>query len=147
MIYVSKQINLQLPVLLVDFSPEEIEGIPEAQHVLANLAKLKKQNVKIYTTQDGPPVFPGYNLPYWFNAGKLNAEFSELVPDVIQICGLYKELCLFQLASLLQNKKTPIIIDNDDYTIGATEETIAETPQISFINRVKSKQLIVLEGR
>lgn len=135
MIYLSKEIDLEIPILLVDFSKDEILGVPEAQEVISNLEKL---NTKIYTTQNGNPVYPGLNLPYWFSDFE---EFSRLIPETIQICGLYKELCLYQLASFLIPKKTPIIIDNDKYSISASEETIAETPWISFKERIKQGKL------
>lgn len=135
MILLSEKIDPNIPILLVDFSEDEIQGLPEAQVIISNLKKLK---TKIYTTQDGDPVFQGKNLPYWFRNFE---EFSKLIPDTIQICGLYKELCLFQLASFLVPHKIPIIIDNDKYSIGASEETIAETPWISFENRIKEGKL------
>lgn len=135
MIYLSKKIDLEIPILLVDFSKDEILDVPEAQDVISNLEEL---NTKIYTTQNGNPVYPGINLPYWFTDFD---NFSKFLPETIQICGLYKELCLYQLASFLASEKTPIIIDNDKYSVGASEETISETPWISFEERIKQGKL------
>ncbi len=140
-VYLSKKIIPCIPVLLVDFSEEEITCcISQAQQVILNLAKL---DTDIYVSQEGRSVFPGYSLPYWWLSGKLNPEFVKLVPNIIQICGLYKELCLFQVAFLLKNDKIPIIIDSADYTISASKVTVAETPEIDFPNRIKTKEIIL----
>lgn len=139
MIYLKKEIIPHIPILLVDFSEDQIDGLPEAQIIIKTL---KKSNNRIYTSQEGEPVFEGINLPYWFTNIK---EVSNTLPKVIQICGLYRELCLYQLASFLVPEKIPIIIDNDNYSIGASEGTIAETPWISFENRIKNGQLKLLD--
>jgi hypothetical protein len=153
-ILLSYEVNPKIPVLLVDLSDEDIwekdETYSHAMTITMNLARLQESNqLKIYTTHSGKDlpfvnILDHQKLPFWFSKGRLNPDFLQNIRETkIQLCGLYRELCLFQLAALLlKADKTPIVIDSDHYSVPAHELSIIETPEISIENRILSGEAV-----
>lgn len=127
-VQVSKLLDENIPVLIVDFDNFNLscaEDKKEALKISRNLINIKD----IYTTsKDNSPITELHNykkLNDW-TIGNGELFLSDLadsgVKEKIQLCGIYRELCIVEVASLIKKSALniePIIIDNDDYSISA----------------------------
>lgn len=131
-IVVSKELRNDIPVILVDFDKVNLEFEDELTLALEVIKNLNSSyNGTIYhTCFDNNPIDEASHyqtLEYWGKNKGLDLiedlAAMECIPKEVQLCGIYRELCIVEVASILKRSYLPIepiIIDNDDYTISAT---------------------------
>lgn len=129
---VTEHFSSNLPVLLIDFNLLNLVDEEEFQAAFNVWNHLVQNGLKqaIYQTcqtdkalleTSAYPLLPDWTL----EEGKpfleaLVARFPER--STIQLCGIYRELCMVSVAHLILQQTTldPIIIIDDNYSISAT---------------------------
>jgi hypothetical protein len=126
-IFVCKDFDRSIPVLLIDFNKEYISDdyVLQAEAIINNL---KDSTTDILLSVGGEAIIELHTVEYnllgdWFAEQELFIKNmkSSLNGSTIQLCGIFRELCLVEVAALLNKHGIKaIIIDNDDYSISAT---------------------------
>lgn len=131
-IFVSKNIKKDAPILIVDFDDVNLadpEDMAKAKGIVSNIKNLNPN--KVFYTLSNDCVISDLS-----NCVKLGDwtenDGAEFINDLssysldgmeLQICGMYRELCIVEVANMIKRSNLniePIIIDNDDYSISAT---------------------------
>lgn len=127
-ILVSKRLDKSVPLLIVDFDSFNLASPSDKNDALRILNNLNGV-VSIYTTsKDNNPItqLQYHKKLHDWSVGGGESFLLDLgnaeVKSKIQICGIYRELCIVEVASIIKKSALdiePIIIDNDDYSISA----------------------------
>lgn len=141
LVHVISELKEEIPILVVDLDDKSIrddKSIQERAYLVAN--NIENINNKIYVTSScgSTSLVHSYKhcFPDWFSCTEVFLESLRLFSiDRIQLAGIYKELCIVEVAKILQENDIEVyILDNDLYSISA-EASVVEGDDLE--NRLK----------
>lgn len=126
LVNVISELKEEIPVLVVDLDDKSIradEDIRQRAYSVANNIENINNEIYVTTACGSKSLLRSYQhcFPDWFSCREAFMESVKLFSiDRIQLAGIYKELCIVEVAKILQENDIEVyILDNDLYSISA----------------------------